>query len=278
MSATALDARAVLASRARTFDLASAFLPRSTRDDAAVVYTFCRAVDDAADEDRDRVAVSAIRDELLGGRAPRPVVGAFLEVAGRRGLPLSAALELVDGCASDLGRVRIADEAALFRYAYRVAGTVGLLMAPLLEGRGDAARRHAIDLGVAMQLTNIARDVAEDAALDRVYLPATWLREQGLHPDDVLLGSGDRAALAAVVRRLVDRAEVAYRSGEEGLACLPVRTRIAIGVAARVYRAIGHAVVRRGAAALEERTVLSLAERAWHAVAGALLAVRAVRR
>lgn len=264
------EARAVLARHARTFRGASFFLPAATRDDAAVVYAFCRTVDDVVDEGDDPLAIDALREELNGDRPAGPVVGAFLAVAERRRIPLSAARELIDGCASDWGRVRVADEGELLRYAYLVAGTVGRMMAPLLGASHSAADRHAVELGLAMQLTNIARDVAEDAKRDRVYLPATWLAERDVVQDDVARQTADRQATFAVVERLVLAADVHYRRGEAGLRYLPLRTRVAIGVASRVYRAIGLRVVRRGMAALEDRTVLTTSERIRRTIEGIL--------
>ena len=235
-----------------------------------MVYAFCRTVDDVVDEGDDPLAIDALREELNGDRPAGPVVGAFLAVAERRRIPLSAARELIDGCASDWGRVRVADEGELLRYAYLVAGTVGRMMAPLLGASHSAADRHAVELGLAMQLTNIARDVAEDAKRDRVYLPATWLAERGVVQDDVARQTADRQATFAVVERLVLAADVHYRRGEAGLRYLPLRTRVAIGVASRVYRAIGLRVVRRGMAALEDRTVLTTSERIRRTIEGIL--------
>jgi phytoene synthase len=200
-------------------------------------------------------------------------VRGFLDVVARRDVPLDAALELVEGCTMDLGRVRVPDEERLLRYAYLVAGTVGRMMTSVLGSRSESAIPHAISLGIGMQLTNIARDVAEDAANDRVYLPATWLAELGIDQERVARGTADRTKLVLVVRRLVALAERYYRHGEAGLAYLPWRTRIGIGVASRVYRAIGHTVARRGEPALTERTVLSPLARLRHAVGGIVLSI-----
>jgi phytoene synthase len=116
----------------------------------------------------------------------------------------------------------------------------------------DRALRHAADLGLAMQLTNIARDVAEDARLGRVYLPEEWLEAAGLVPADV----GDRAhalRVHGVVQRLLDEADARYRSGQEGLKYLPVRSALAVATALRVYRAIGERVRADGARAWDCR-------------------------
>jgi phytoene synthase len=271
MDAIVLSARDSLTRHARTFRMAARFLPRDVRDDVAVVYALCRSIDDAADERASAEELAELDEEIAGTRPPRPLVRAFLDVSARRGVPIAAARELVLGCRSDLGVVRIADERALVRYCYLVAGTVGLMMAPLLGARTRDALAHARDLGIAMQMTNIARDVAEDAARDRVYLPATWLADE--HAGSTSFR--DRDHVHAVVRRLVSLAEVYYRSGELGLRALRPRARVAVAVAARVYRAIGLAVVRRGPATLATRTVLSSIERFASALDGLRLAALA---
>lgn len=270
----AADARAVLAKHGRTFSLASRFLPADTRDDAARLYAFCRGVDDLADEVGDEAGLRALREELAGGAAPRPLVAVYLDLCARRGLSPRPALDLVDGAISDLGDVDVPDERGLLLYAYRVAGTVGLMMRPLLGADDPRATPHAVDLGIAMQLTNIARDVVEDAGRGRVYLPATWRREAGIGDDEAPVADG---RWHAVVLRTLDLADAYYASGEAGLGWIPWRTRLAIAVASRVYRAIGAVIRRRGPAGLARRAVVATPERLWHA-AWAVLATLAPRR
>lgn len=270
-------AHAVFERHARTFSAAAKWLPTDLRDDIAVVYTFCRTVDDRADDEPDPAWLAEIAAELRCGVGLDPVARAFLEVAHRRDLPIDAAIELVRGVQGDLGLVRVADPDELVRYGWRVAGTVGALAATLF-GCPLAARPFAIDLGIGMQLTNIARDVGEDAGRDRVYLPSTWLREAGVHPDAVVAGTADPHAVRDVVVRVLDLAEQYYLSGEAGMRWLPLRARLAVVLAARRYRAIGHAVRARGTLALRERTVLPAATRLRHALATPWQALRLAYR
>lgn len=160
-------------------------------------------------------------------------------------LAVHAMQDLLATMQTDLSPLHLTSEQALLRYAYGAAGTVGVMMCPLLNVRDQAcALPHAIDLGMGMQMTNIARDVLEDARRGRVYLPRSWLT------GDVTaeaIAEGDaharrQAWLAA--RRLVARADAYYASGWQGLAYLPWRARLAIGVALRVYRAIGKRLER----------------------------------
>lgn len=258
MSAIVLESREVLATHARSFRWASWFLPEACRDDAAVVYAFCRFVDDTADEAADaehaRAQLEVVREELRGGLPARPLVGAFLDVAKRTGMNLRYADELIEGVISDLGTVEFAHDTELLRYCYRVAGTVGLMMCPILGVTDRQALAHAIDLGVAMQLTNICRDVLEDSHRRRIYLPVERLRAEGVTPESLLAGTASREGVARVVTDLLNLAETYYQSADVGMRFIPARSRFAIVVASRLYRAIGLKLLKRGGDALTGRT------------------------
>lgn len=264
------DFRAILGAGSKSFSFASRFLPKRDRGDAAVVYAFCRAADDAADEapspDEGRAALERLWEELVGQRPASKTVGAFLEVSGRRGIDLEHAHELLRGVGSDLNPFHVDNDADLVRYGYRVAGTVGLLMCPIIGVKEQAAYPFAVDLGVGMQLTNICRDVAEDAGRGRVYLPKHRLQAAGLEPSDLLSGviaqdQDRRQALNRVVGDVVTLASTYYRSGDLGMRFIPFRPRSAILVASRVYRAIGEKLVARGCDVLAGRTVVSYREK-----------------
>lgn len=253
------DPSAVLAAGSKTFRFASWFLAPDRRADAALLYRFCRHVDDVADESEDaeaaRAGLARLVDELTGKVHARPLIAETLTLFQRRAIPVQHALDLIEGVTSDLGTVRVRDDAELVRYAYRVAGTVGLMMCGVLGVTDPDALAHAIDLGVGMQLTNICRDVAEDARLGRVYLPATRLRSVGVAgtPDAVL---SSRDGVRYVVLDLLSLADRYYTSGEDGLRFIPTRARLAILVAGRLYRSIGVVLRRRGGDALAGRTVV----------------------
>ena len=246
----------VLARHGRTFRLAGRLLPRAMLSSAAELYAFCRAIDDMADEVADQAAGAAVdqdaaragllrlRRAILARDASHPLAAQLFALPA--GVSTEAALALIDTVLSDLGPVRLADEAALLRYAYGVAGTVGLQMCAVLGVDDPCAAPHAIDLGVAMQLTNIARDVAEDARQDRLYLPAAWL-PPGLQPSGVMDAP---APVFAAVQQVLARADRRYRSAERGFHHLPPRARPAIRAAARLYEEIGLRVLRRGPAYL----------------------------
>lgn len=248
--ARSVDAcREVLRQHAKSFRWAAAFLPADRRDDAAVVYALCRLIDDLADEAPShaiaRRDLDALEAELRGERPPRPVVALFDDVVERRQIERAAVFELMRGVRDDLERVRLRDDRALLRYSYRVAGTVGVMMCGVLGVRDPDALPHAIDLGVAMQLTNISRDVAEDLERDRVYVPASRLLPMDVEQDVLVADRGCVTATAPVVADLLALAEQYYASGVRGLRYIPARPRLAIAVAALVYRGIGGAIARQ---------------------------------
>jgi len=261
--AEAARARAVLAKGSKSFGFAARFLPADQWDDAARVYAFCRLVDDVADDESAPAAdrrrdLQGLQAQLHGDQTLHPVVAELFTVDRRRGLDLEAASALIDACQTDLQPVRVADDRQLLRYAYGVASTVGLLMCGVLGVHAPQARAFAIDLGVAMQLTNICRDVAEDATLGRVYLPAERLRAHGVEPEELLTGKASPQGVAGAVEEVLDLAEAYYASAWDGLHYLPFRARLAIVVAARVYRAIGLVLRRNGCDALAGRTWVPL--------------------
>lgn len=256
------DSRGVLAHHARSFNLAGQFLPSECRDDAAVVYALCRLIDDTADEAPNRAVAEAgldvLRREVVGDDYPRPLVALTLDVLRKGGVDRQPVVSLLDGVCGDLGHLVVEDDRALLRYCYRVAGTVGLMMCAVLGVRDARAHAFAIDLGIGMQLTNLCRDVLEDAGRDRVYLPADRLRKAGTSPEALLEGRAEPAAVAVVVGDLLDLADTYYDSANRGMHYIPARARVAIFVAARVYRAIGVVLRRRGCDALQGRVATSV--------------------
>lgn len=245
------QARAVLGRHAKSFRWASLFLDAMARDRAAIVYAFCRHVDDVVDESTDMEAARKELDmtvEMLQGlKQPSVLVAAFLEVAQETGFGIEPALDLIEGMRSDLGPVRMADDEELFVYCYRVAGTVGVMMCHILGARGRDAQLYAIDLGIAMQLTNICRDVLEDAQRNRTYLPLERLRKAGLDAECVVQHARhpasssaiSRIRVADVVRQLLSTADTKYETARKGYVYLPPRARLSIMVASKLYRHIG---------------------------------------
>jgi 15-cis-phytoene synthase len=248
----------------KSFSMASHLFTERTRDAAHFLYGWCRYADDSVDSVRDPADQLKRVDELRrkteeafrGSPAPEPVFVALSHIAREHRIPSYYAEELLEGMAMDVRRERYETPEALGLYCYRVAGTVGLMMSHVMGVSEERALQHAAALGTAMQLTNIARDVMEDSAMGRVYLPERWLKEEGVSASEVALAE-KREAVARVVARLLDLAEGYYRLGNDGLRFLPFRAALAVGTASCVYSDIGRLVRRLGARAWDGRAVVS---------------------
>ncbi len=274
------DARTLIRGGSRTFHAASLMLPRRIREPARELYAFCRLADDAVDGGDDAAAAVAMLnarlDALYAGR-PDPADARFAEVVARHSIPRALPGALIEGFAWDAQGRRYDNLAALHDYAARVAGAVGAMMALVMGAPSREALARACDLGIAMQLSNVARDVGEDARRGRLYLPLDWMRAEGIDPDAFVRNPCHSPALARVVLRLLDDAARLYRSARGGIAHLPADCRPGIGVASRLYEEIGREVARRGGDAVASRAVVSPARKSW-AAAGSLASVATARR
>lgn len=246
----------------RSFFAASRVLPTRMRAPAAALYAFCRVADDAIDLSDDRHgALADLRqrlDAVYAGQ-PRPIVAdrALAYVVQSRGIPRLLLDALLDGFAWDAEGRQYESLEDLHGYAARVAGTVGAMMSLVMDTRGQAALSRACELGVAMQLTNIARDVGEDARAGRLYLPHAWLREAGIDPAAWLAQPVFGPGIAAVVQRLLAEAERLYVRAEQGVAALPRDCRPAILGARLVYAEIGREIEDAGLDSVNRRAVVS---------------------
>lgn len=240
-------ANAALIQHGRSFYWARHLLTDAHADRATLLYGFCRHIDDLADDDTTPAPREALADmaaALTSGHSRDTLTAAVIQLMVECGIDPAIPLQLIRGVEGDLGSVRIADETELLRYCYSVAGTVGLMMSAALDTCDANALPHAIDLGVAMQLTNICRDISEDARAGRRYLPASLIGP--LAPKSLVIPSlALQPKLRAAVTSLLDMADRYYASGEAGLAYLPSGARSGILVAARIYREIGTELRRR---------------------------------
>jgi 15-cis-phytoene synthase len=255
------DCATLLRGGSRTFFAASFLLPRAMRGPATALYAFCRLADDAVDlEGGGREALEPLRERLARiyqGR-PLPIAAdrAFAEVVVRYAIPRALPEALLEGFEWDAAGRRYEDLAALQAYAARVAGAVGAMMSLLMGARAPDVVARACDLGVAMQLTNIARDVGEDARAGRLYLPLQWLREAGVDPDAWLARPEFDRRVAAVVERVLRAADVLYERAGRGIARLPLTCRPGIQAARVLYAEIGREVERRGLDSVSARAVV----------------------
>ncbi len=253
--------RGLIRQGSKSFFLASLLLPEKVREPAYALYAFCRLADDAVDEMQAPLdTVERLRERLDAAYAGRPLDSpadrAFAEVVARYGIPKDLPAALLEGFEWDAEGRRYDDLAAVRAYGIRVAGSVGAMMALLMGARDPAAISRACDLGVAMQLTNIARDVGEDARAGRLYLPQDWMLQTGLDPDAWLAEPVYDERLGQVVARLLAAAEHLYRRSEAGIADLPAGCRPGIYAARYLYAEIGRTVEKRGYDSVTARAVV----------------------
>lgn len=270
-----LACRAWIQQHSKSFFLSSLLLPARVRQASWALYAFCRRADDAVDENANGALarVESLRRRLAavyaGGGGDDAIDRAFGAVVRRYGIDRALPEELLAGMEMDARGAVYENDDDLLRYCFRVASTVGLMMTRVMGASDDAAYLRAADLGVAMQLTNIARDVGEDARRGRVYLPRTLLAEVGL--DGRTLASADvaTAPMRAAVERLLLRAAAHYRAADAGIPLLPRDCRLAIASSRRIYAAIGDAIAANGYDSITRRAYVTLGGKL-RLVAGAL--------
>jgi phytoene synthase len=243
----------------RSFFLASLLMPERVRDAAYALYGFCRLSDDAVDiEGGGMGAVPRLRARLdqiyAGAPVAQPVDRALTDAVRRFGIPRVAMDALLEGLEWDVEGRAYETLPELHAYAARVAGSVGAMMAALMGARTPDLVARACDLGVAMQLTNIARDVGEDARAGRLYLPRAWLREVGVDPEAWLAEPIYRPEIGRVVARLLRHADELYARADGGIANLDPAFRPAIFAARYFYAQIGARLEDRGLDSVSRRT------------------------
>jgi phytoene synthase len=276
MDSVVADSRRMIEAGSKSFAGAARLLAPATRESVYQLYAWCRYCDDRIDlQDLGRGAPAVTtgsvwerlaglqretRRALEGEPVEATVFKALQRVVQRHGIPHCHPMELLDGFAMDAEHRRYETLDDALSYCYHVAGVVGVMMARIMGAKGDDTLDRASDLGIALQMTNIARDVMDDATAGRVYLPRSWLHEAGVPPAQID-DRRHRAAVHGVIRRWLAEADRYYVSSGPGIARLPLRSAWSIATARGVYRDIGRLVLARGAAAWDRRAVVSKARK-----------------
>lgn len=270
-AALAEQARQTIEAGSKSFALASRLFDARTRSSAVMLYAWCRHCDDVIDGQElgfgqisgtqaGEQVLETLRDQTRRACAGEPVqeaaFAALRQVVELHGIPAELPMQHLNGFAMDVHERQYETVSDTLEYCYHVAGVVGVMMAMIMGARDEATLDRACDLGLAFQLTNIARDIVEDAEIGRCYLPRDWLREVGLEPE-ALADPRHRQALAGLAARLVEMAEPYYESSRSGLAALPLRSAWAVATARSVYREIGMRVQQEGAQAWDRRVSTS---------------------
>ncbi len=265
------EGRSIIKKHSKSFSLASRLLEPEARDDAVALYAYCRRADDAVDlvsaerADSSVATLASELDDVYAGRpCSEPVVAEFQRLVFERAIPRDYPSALIQGLRDDAAGVRYESLFDLHRYCWYVAGSVGAMMCHVLGVRRPRAVVNGAHLGMAMQLTNICRDVAEDWERGRVYVPAELLTEPALEPRTGALPQRLVPQFRSAVRRLLADASSFYASGDEGLCYLPFRSRIAVATARNVYAAIGEVLLERGADVNGGRAYVPAPAKLWH--------------
>ena len=246
----------------KSFYWASFFLPKSSKKNAGILYSICRYFDDIADkhsQDQSNYLKNSI-EEIKNNKNNK--VNVFLK---KNNINNAIFIDLIDGLILDQKNIRIQNKEELIKYSYHVAGTVGLMMSKIIGVKHLNAAKSAIDLGIAMQLTNIARDVYEDSKMERIYLPANWLPNVSLkylnNKRELDLKNDEKISNA--IQKVISLSEEFYKNGFAGLKYIPFSSRLGIFIAANVYRGIGIKIKSNKKKYFRERVYLNSFEKSY---------------
>ena len=244
----------------KSFYWASFFLPKNSKKNAGTLYSICRYFDDIADKnnkDQTKYLEELIK-EIRNNKSNK--INIFLK---QNKINNSILIDLIEGLILDQRKIRIQNKDELIKYSYHVAGTVGLMMSKIIGVKHKKAARSAIDLGIGMQLTNIARDVYEDSQMKRIYLPANWIPNISLtslsNLEEINLEHDKKITKA--IHKLINLSEQFYKNGFAGLKYIPFSTRLGIFIAANIYRGIGIKIKYKKKKYIRERVYLSVFEK-----------------
>ncbi len=249
-----------LKNEGKSFYWASFFLPKKSKNNAGILYSICRYFDNIADKNNKDMSLF-LKESIKKIKSDnKNEVNIFLK---KNDINVLIFTDLIRGLISDQKDVKIKNQTDLIKYSYFVAGTVGLMMSKIIGVKNIKASSCAIDLGIAMQLTNIARDVHEDAKLKRIYLPSEWIPNINLYElnGQNTISLEQEAIISNAINRLIDLSEKFYFNGFSGLKYIPLKTRLGIFIAANIYKGIGIKIKKNGKKYLKKRIYLNYYEK-----------------
>lgn len=252
----------ILKKHAKSFYFAGLLLDKKTLNDAAILYAFCRQLDDAADECNQAESLNNFSYLINDYKKPSstdPINQAFKEIQNKYNLKQKFIDDLIEGLSSDINFKQPQNLQELLIYSYQVAGTVGALMARILGATHENAWRFAIDLGIGMQLTNISRDVTEDSMNNRIYIPKDMLPNNFTLKD--MKNHSNEGLIFNSINRLLNIAEQYYESGIDGIYFIPNKNKFSILMAAILYNSIGKKIIKNKHLFLKKRIYLNVLEK-----------------
>ena len=248
--------------RAKTFFWASLFFSKSQQKDIAILYSFCRYIDDISDSDEfnkkeAKQKLESVKKELKTLKSKNPIINNFIQLKHKKKIDLNLALELINGAMKDLTEVNLKNIEELIIYSYQVAGTVGLMMCSLMNVTNKNLLPHAIELGIAMQLTNISRDVKEDLEMNRIYLPESLRSFKYSSYEELINSKIKKKLIVGDILKLINYSNKIYKFSMNGILKLPFKYKLPILIASRLYQNIGFIILKRRSKLLKKRIYVS---------------------
>tara|TARA_B100000035_G_scaffold195545_1_gene166951 strand:+ start:2701 stop:3615 length:915 start_codon:yes stop_codon:yes gene_type:complete len=261
------DRKLTLKYRAKTFYFASLFLPKEIKKDIENLYIFCRYIDDLGDDlnlnkTHSFKKLKIIRKQILKKRSTIPAVRNFINLMIKHKINKSIPIELINGIEYDLKKqVNIKTFEELIKYSYQVAGTVGFMFCKIIKVKDKKQILGGIQLGIAMQLTNISRDVLEDLKMDRIYIPESMRSYKNNDKKRILSNEIIKKKISKDLLTLLNQADLFYENAWNSIKMLKKRYGIPISLAAELYRKIGEKIKQKNGNIWEERIYVSLLEK-----------------
>ena len=248
--------------RAKTFYFASLFFSKKKQEDISILYTFCRYIDDLGDnplikKTTAKEHIDLIKNDIINGDSNIPIIKDFLILMRKYNINMSTPLHLISGVSSDLSKVRIKTYKELMIYSYKVAGTVGLMMCKLMEINDRELNKKGILLGIAMQLTNIIRDINEDLQNDRIYFPIQLLSFKFSKIDEIKKNKNLKKKFSNDLFSLIENSNKIYSTSWLGIKKLPLKYRIPISIASKLYQEIGVKIMKNASCIWEKRIFIA---------------------
>ncbi len=255
-----------LRKRAKTFYFASLFFPNDLRTDIKTLYEFCRYVDDISDDSKKTVKAAKlklkqIKNNLKMCKSDNKIVSELLSICSKYNIKTSIPMHLVDGVLGDLNEVNFKNNSQLIEYSYKVAGTVGLMMCGIMKVNNKTMKLRAIELGIAMQFTNIARDIKEDLDRNRIYIPQQLRSHKTKEFRSLPFNKSIQKQFSQDLEKLLNMADSIYSISWNGIIKLPLKFRVPIAIASFLYQSIGTKIRSKNYDVWNQRVYLNLLEK-----------------